>query len=104
MAVNYQKIIATNIIETDEKQFVLTSEKNAIANLGTASTKNAGNSAGDVPILNDQGKLSETILPDLTIDMVGLAPIASPTFTGTPAIKDKGNILTETSNINGGYF
>jgi hypothetical protein len=70
MAVNFQKVIATNIIETTDKQFVTDVEKQKIANLGTASTQNTGTSAGNVPILDGAGKLSGSILPDLAITNV----------------------------------
>jgi hypothetical protein len=67
MAVNFQKIVATNVIETIDKQFVTNAEKTAIANLGTASSKDTGTSAGNVPVLDGTGKLSGSILPDLAI-------------------------------------
>lgn len=105
MAINFQKTIATNIVETSNKLFVTDVEKQAIKNLGTSSTRDTGINAGNLPVLDETGKLSGSILPELTItDVVGVAPIESPIFTGIPEIVGQGYILTETSNINGGYF
>jgi hypothetical protein len=67
MAVNFQKVVATNVIETIDKQFVTNAEKQSIASLGTASTKDTGTSAGNVPVLDGTGRLSSSILPNLAI-------------------------------------
>lgn len=48
------------------------------------------------------GKQGDVILNNN--DVSGVAPISSPEFLGTPAVQGKGNILTETTAINGGYF
>jgi hypothetical protein len=53
-------------------------------------------------VLSVAGKIGNVVLNNN--DVSGVAPIVSPTFTGTPAVEGQGNILTETSNINGGYF
>jgi hypothetical protein len=48
------------------------------------------------------GKQGDVILNNN--DVSGVAPISSPEFLGTPAVQGKGNILTEMTAINGGYF
>ena len=53
-------------------------------------------------VLSVAGKIGDVVLDNN--DVSGVAPIASPSFTGTPAVIGQGNILTEASDINGGYF
>ena len=42
-------------------------DKMKIANLGTSSTRNVGLSAGDIPLLNSNGKLDENVVPAVAI-------------------------------------
>jgi hypothetical protein len=72
MAVNFQKIVATNVIETLDRQFMTSSEKSKVASLGTVSDKNIGTSSGQIPILDINGKLASIILPDLSITNVNV--------------------------------
>ena len=48
-------------------KFVTWEEKEKIAALGTASTKNTGTSAGNVPILDSNGKLDTNVLPAIAV-------------------------------------
>jgi hypothetical protein len=70
MPVNFQKISAVNIVEAANKKFMTDAEKAAIAELGNVSTLNTGTDAGNVPVLNADGKLSGSILPDLAVTEV----------------------------------
>lgn len=54
---------ATNLSESDIPN--LSTSK--ITGIGTAATKNVGSAAGNVPMLNESGKLDESILPALAI-------------------------------------
>lgn len=47
--------------------------------LGTAAYVNTGTSSGNVPVLDGSGRLASGVIP------TSIAPLASPTFTGTPA-------------------
>lgn len=67
MPVNFQKVSATNVIETTDKRFMTDAEKATIAGLGTASTYDVGTGAGDIPLLDAEGKLQGSVLPDFAI-------------------------------------
>ena len=54
---------ATNLVASDIPN--LTTSK--ITDIGTAATKNVGTAAGNVPMLNESGKLDESIIPALAI-------------------------------------
>jgi hypothetical protein len=70
MPVNFQKISAVNVVETTDRHFATDAEKAALAALGTASTKDTGISAGNVPVLDAGGKIASSMLPDLAITEV----------------------------------
>lgn len=44
-----------------------TTDKNKLAGLGTASTKNTGTSSGNIPILDSNGKLASSTIPSIAI-------------------------------------
>jgi hypothetical protein len=70
MAVNFNKISATNIIETDDLKFVTQADKDTIAGLGTVVTKDTGTAAGNIPVLDADGKLETGIIPALAISSI----------------------------------
>lgn len=72
----FKKIHSDLIIETNDKQFISSAEKDIINNIDN----------------------------NLNIDISLYAKIDSPEFTGYPSIKNKGAILNESTPINGGYF
>lgn len=75
--------------------------------LGTVATKDTGTSAGQIPILNSDGKLDNTVIPPLAIsEYVGAVDTKADLTTLTKA--EKGDIAQVTSdstvNNNGVYF
>lgn len=54
----------SNITEAD----IPTLPLSKITGTGTAASKNVGNSAGNIPLLNAQGKLDDAVLPPLAIN------------------------------------
>lgn len=64
---------ATNLSESDIPN--LSTSK--ITGIGTAATKNVGSAAGNVPMLNESGKLDESILPALAITEPHVAAVLS---------------------------
>lgn len=64
---------AEQVIETANKKFVSTQQtdewdaKVDHSSLGTAASKNTGIASGNVPILDAQGKLNESVLPSIAI-------------------------------------
>jgi len=83
----------TNYVDTElaKKQAVIDDNNlldyTLVSGLGTAATKNAGNNAGEVPTLNNEGKLDASIIPfqEVTGQMVygGTATIVDETTTAT---------------------
>lgn len=75
--------------------------------LGTASTKDVGTSAGNIPVLNSDGKLDNSTIPPLAIsEYAGSVDTKADLITLTNA--EKGDIAQVTSdpvvNNNGVYF
>jgi hypothetical protein len=85
MALVYQKFLASNIVETDDKKFISASQLSTLSTalqagnnlsdlkdassartnlgLGSAAVLNSGTSAGNVPVLDSNGKISSDLLP-----------------------------------------
>jgi hypothetical protein len=122
MGIPFNKISADNIIETPERHFVNGVELTKLSNL---TNINIGNGVGDIPIIGTNGKLDITIIPDISGGVTSVAgrngavtlsvsditdistvyaPITNPIFNGTPTVATKGNIITESDILNGGYF
>ncbi len=75
----------------------------AIANLKTETDTSLNSKVNNTDYVHSvAGKQGDVILDNN--DVSGVAPISSPEFLGTPAVQGKGNILTEATPINGGYF
>lgn len=75
--------------------------------LGTAATKDTGTASGQIPILNSDGKLDNTVIPPLAIsEYIGAVDTKADLITLSKA--EKGDIAQVTSdttvNNNGVYF
>lgn len=65
------KILRGSELQEFAKQFntkIQGDVKTKFDELGTASTKNAGNEAGQLPVIGEDGKLSTSILPSIAIN------------------------------------
>ena len=119
MAVNFRKVLSTNVIETTEKNFVTTTQKGLIdgssqkasnlsdladvgsarsnLGLGTAAVLNTGEADGDIPILGTGGKLAEGIMPALAISSTTVvADIAARDALGASSQEGDVAVVTDT--------
>ena len=73
--------------------------------LGTAAAVNTGTSAGNVPVLDSNGKLADSVLPDLSIsEFVGTVTLNTDLAGLTAQKGDWAQVVGDTAANNGSYI
>ena len=91
----------TDLGELAFKSSIAYSEVTGTPTLGTASTKDTGTTSGTIPVLDSNGKLATSIVPDVAVDVIRYNTTQN--LSSTEKAKARSNMGAGTSDFSGSY-